>query len=58
MRISISPCGSACVAPPLVHETLGTAGPGAVRFSVGHFNTDAEIDRDIEAKARIAGNGK
>ena len=40
---------------PLVHETLGTAAQGAVRFSLGLFNTEEDIDRTIEAMARIAG---
>jgi cysteine desulfurase/selenocysteine lyase len=34
---------------PLVHETLGTYPQGGVRFSIGPFNTDEEIDRTIEA---------
>ena len=39
---------------PLVHETLGTAQRGAVRFSLGHFNTETDIDRAIEAMNLIA----
>ncbi len=39
---------------PLVHETLGTAAAGAVRFSPGRFNTEQDIDRAIEAVAAIA----
>ena len=39
---------------PLVHETLGTAQRGGVRFSLGHFNTAADIDRVIEAMGLIA----
>ncbi len=39
---------------PLVHETLGTAPNGAVRFSLGRFNTEQDIDRAIEAVAAIA----
>jgi cysteine desulfurase family protein len=39
---------------PLVHETLGTAEQGAVRFSLGVFNTESDIDRAIAAMARIA----
>jgi cysteine desulfurase family protein len=35
---------------PLVHETLGTdAIGGAVRFSIGPFNSEADIDAAIEA---------
>ena len=40
---------------PLVHDTLGTAAQGAVRFSLGLFNTVEDIDRTIEAMSRIAG---
>lgn len=40
---------------PLVHETLGTAEQGAVRFSLGIFNTEADIDRAVEAVTQIAG---
>jgi cysteine desulfurase / selenocysteine lyase len=39
---------------PLVHETLGTTHRGAVRFSLGHFNTATDIDRAIEAMTLIA----
>ncbi len=39
---------------PLVHEILGTAQRGAVRFSLGHFNTETDIDRAIEAMGLIA----
>lgn len=39
---------------PLVHESLGTADRGTVRFSLGIFNTREEIDRTIEAIARIS----
>lgn len=39
---------------PLLHETLGTGDRGAVRFSMGHFNTESEIDQAIEAMAFIA----
>ncbi len=39
---------------PLVHETIGTFPLGAVRFSVGPFNTASEIDRAIEAMTAIA----
>ncbi len=40
---------------PLVHEALGTARRGAVRFSLGCFNTEADIDRAVAAMALIAG---
>ena len=39
---------------PLVHEDLGTIEKGAVRFSLGPFTTEAEIDATLEAMAAIA----
>lgn len=39
---------------PLVHADLGTDAAGAVRFSPGRFNTDADIDRALEAMDAIA----
>ena len=39
---------------PLVHRNLGTGRAGGVRFSVGPFNTEEEIDQTIEAMARIS----
>lgn len=39
---------------PLVHEDLGTSPRGAVRFSIGPFNTGDEIDRTLGAMAEIA----
>ena len=39
---------------PLMHMALGTEGPGAVRFSFGHFNTEAEVDEGIRAISEIA----
>ena len=38
---------------PLVHETLGTAELGSIRFSLGQFNTELEIDQAIEAMIQI-----
>lgn len=39
---------------PRMHESLGTiATGGALRFSIGPFNVEAEIDRAIEATAEI-----
>ena len=38
---------------PLVHEKLGTGERGAVRFSLGQFNTTSDIDKAIEAMKRI-----
>ena len=38
---------------PLVHETIGTFPRGGVRFSLGPFNTEAHVDRAVEAISRI-----
>ena len=38
---------------PHVHENLGTFPRGAVRFSIGPFNTDDHIDMAIEAMTAI-----
>jgi selenocysteine lyase/cysteine desulfurase len=41
---------------PLVHKQLGTVGiNGAVRFSIGAFNTEAHIDAAIHGVEAIAG---
>ena len=42
---------------PLIHRALGTQERGAVRFSFSCFNTEAEIDRAVQAVADIAGEG-
>ncbi len=39
---------------PLIHESLGTATDGAVRFAFGKTNTAAEVDRALEALTAIA----
>ncbi len=39
---------------PLVHQDLGTGRAGGVRFSVGPFNTEKEIDQAVEAMAQIS----
>ena len=39
---------------PLVHDTLGIGSRGSIRFSMGHFNTPAQIDQTIDAMARIS----
>jgi selenocysteine lyase/cysteine desulfurase len=40
---------------PLMHRSLGTIDTGgAVRFSLGIFNTEAQIDEAIEAVGEIA----
>ena len=38
---------------PLVHRDLGTIDRGAVRFSLGAFNTAEDIDAAIEAMRAI-----
>ena len=39
---------------PLMHQALGTEGPGAVRFSFSYFNTEEEVDEALVAVAQIA----
>jgi cysteine desulfurase family protein len=39
---------------PLVHEDLGTSPKGGVRFSLGPFNTDEDIDKALEAMSTIS----
>jgi cysteine desulfurase/selenocysteine lyase len=39
---------------PLVHEEIGTAPSGTVRFSIGFFNTEEHIERAIQAMSDIA----
>jgi selenocysteine lyase/cysteine desulfurase len=39
---------------PLVHQDLGTSLHGAVRFSLGPFNTDEDIDKVLEAMETIS----
>jgi cysteine desulfurase / selenocysteine lyase len=41
---------------PLVHQDLGTAGQGSVRFSPGCFTTEADIDWALRAMTAIAGS--
>jgi cysteine desulfurase family protein len=41
---------------PLMHETLGTAKQGTVRFSFSCFNTEQEIDAAVTALREIAGD--
>ena len=45
-------CGLHCA--PSAHKTLGTFPQGTVRFSVGHYTTEAEIDAAVKAIAEIA----
>ena len=39
---------------PKIHEHLGTAPRGTVRFSIGPFNTRAEVESAVRAVAEIA----
>lgn len=39
---------------PLMHKALGTESQGAVRFSISHFNTEAEIDEAVRAVRELA----
>lgn len=39
---------------PLMHQHFGTAEQGAVRFSFSYWNTEAEIDRVVQAVREIA----
>lgn len=39
---------------PLMHEALGTAEQGAVRFSFSHYNTDEEVETAIRAVKELA----
>ena len=39
---------------PRMHMALGTRDQGAVRFSFGWFNTEAEVDAAIDAVAQLA----
>ena len=40
---------------PLLHESIGTSPRGAIRFSIGPFNTEEDIDEAVAAMAAIAG---
>ncbi len=39
---------------PLMHQALGTAEQGAVRFSFSHYNTEEEVDIAIRAVRELA----
>lgn len=39
---------------PAAHKTIGTFPTGTVRFGLGAFNTEEEIDRALEAVERLA----
>ncbi len=38
---------------PLAHETIGTLENGTVRFSVGYYNTQSDVDRALTAVSKI-----
>ena len=48
-------CGLHCA--PAAHKTLGTFPRGLVRCSLGHKNTEAEVDELLRALRRITGGG-
>ncbi len=52
---SASPSASASTARRSLHRDLGTIDRGAVRFSLGAFTTEADVDAAIEAMGVIAG---
>lgn len=39
---------------PLMHEALGTASQGAVRFSFSHYNTEEEVETAVRAIRELA----
>jgi selenocysteine lyase/cysteine desulfurase len=43
---------------PEVHKLLGSDSTGAIRLSLGWCTTESDVDRAIEAVARVAGAGK
>ena len=45
-------CGLHCA--PLAHATAGTLDSGTVRASLSAFNTTGEVERFVQAVARIA----
>ncbi|MGE5813691.1 MAG: aminotransferase class V-fold PLP-dependent enzyme [Acidobacteriota bacterium] len=47
-------CRTGLHCAPLVHEQLGTAAHGAVRFSLGPFNTEEQVEVAIGAVKEIA----
>lgn len=47
-------CRTGLQCAPLLHEQLGTAPHGAVRFSLGPFNTEEEVEQAIGAVREIA----
>ncbi len=48
-------CRTGLHCAPLIHEPLGCAPAGTVRFSVSGFNTDDEIETAVRAVGQLAG---
>ncbi|MCC6513838.1 MAG: aminotransferase class V-fold PLP-dependent enzyme, partial [Geothrix sp.] len=51
-------CRTGLHCTPMVHEHLGTALHGAVRFGIGAFNHEAHIQAAIEGVREIAAAGR
>jgi selenocysteine lyase/cysteine desulfurase len=47
-------CRTGLHCAPLVHESLGTAPAGSVRFSIGPFTTRADVEAGVEAVRALA----
>ena len=47
-------CRTGLHCAPLVHEQLGTSARGAVRFSLGPFNTEEQVETAIGAVKEVA----
>jgi cysteine desulfurase/selenocysteine lyase len=43
---------------PFAHKSIGTVSLGAVRFSIGYFNTKKEIDTSVSALKKIIDDNK
>ena len=54
IRLSASKFAPVCTVPPAIHRAMGTIERGGtVRFSIGAFNTDEQIDAAVAAVASI-----
>ena len=47
-------CRTGLHCAPLIHEAIGSAPAGTIRFSVSGFNTEEEVERGITAIRRMA----
>lgn len=56
MEYSIA-CRAGLHCAPLAHQGLGTAGKGAIRFSIGPYNTSEEIRAAVRAVYKISKSG-